>query len=242
MDISVVNSPELQHAMGSDERRAGISVDNPHADPLRSPTLIRVEWDHLFDDLEGQLAAEWEAERAALDAESERLRIAKLSLRERLRTMTAGAARAAVELSGGERWDCTLRVIGADWIGVSTPDDRRLRLIPLAAITAVAVDHGSLLASLAERASDAPGAALRERMTLGFVLRDLARRRTPVTLARRGGDPQHGTIDRAGVDHLDLALHDAGDPRRARAVHGFRIVPLDAVTWVRIERGDSAAS
>lgn len=217
-------------------------MDNPLAGDGRSPTLSRVEWDHLFADLESQLAAEWEAERAALDAESERLRIAKLSLRERLRTMTSASSHAVVELASGERWDCALRAIGADWIGVSVSDDRRLRIIPLGAIAAVAVDHGALLASLADAAAEARGASLRERMTLGFVLRDLARRRTPVTLARRGGDPQHGTIDRAGADHLDLALHDAGEPRRARSVQGFRIVPIDAVTWVRIERGDSAAS
>jgi hypothetical protein len=38
-----------------------------------------------------------------------------------------------------------------------------------------------------------------------------------------------GTIDRAGADHLDLALHDAGSPRRARAVTGFRVVPFASV-------------
>ncbi|WP_307366678.1 hypothetical protein [Microbacterium sp. W4I4] len=71
-----------------------------------------MEWEHLFEDLEGQLAAEWESERAALDAESERLRISKLTLHERLRTMAADTPRLLLELVGGERWDTTLRAIG----------------------------------------------------------------------------------------------------------------------------------
>ena len=33
-----------------------------------------MRWDRLFDDLEAQASAEWEAERAALASESERVR------------------------------------------------------------------------------------------------------------------------------------------------------------------------
>ena len=62
-----------------------------------------MEWDHLFADLEGQLAAEWEAERAALDAESERLRISKLTLRDRLRAVADERARMVLEPADGER-------------------------------------------------------------------------------------------------------------------------------------------
>lgn len=194
-----------------------------------------MEWEHLFEDLEGQLGAEWEAERAALDAESERLRIAKLSLHDRLRAL--GSARLSLEFVDEERWEAELRAVGADWIGVEARQDQRLRIVPLQAIAGIGADHGTLLDSLGSNAA-APG--LRERMTFGFMLRDLARRRTPVTVARRGTDPQHGTIDRAGADHLDLALHDPGEPRRARSVRGFRVIPFVAVSWVRVERGHSA--
>lgn len=200
-----------------------------------------MEWDHLFADLEGQLAAEWEAERAALDAESERLRISKLTLRGRLRAVVDAPARMVLELADGERWSCTLRVIGADWIGVVLPADPRLRIVPLPGISAIGFDHGTLLASLGDD-DGSGGHPLRERMTFGFVLRDLARRRTPVSVARRGSDPQHGTIDRAGADHLDLALHDAGEPRRTRSVRGFLLIPTASVSWVRVESGDTSAS
>lgn len=207
-------------------------MDNSYRARAVSPTVGGVDWEHLFDDLEGQLAAEWEAERAALDAESERLRIAKLTLRDRLRAMQAADARLLLELGSGDNWHATLSIAGADWVGVHADGDSRLRIVPLAAIESVGVDHGVLLDSLTEREADR---SLRGRMSFGFVLRDLARRRVPVTIGRRGRDPHHGTIDRAGSDHLDLALHDAHASRSARTVRGFRSIPLTALSWVRVE-------
>ncbi|REJ06554.1 hypothetical protein DY023_05455 [Microbacterium bovistercoris] len=192
-----------------------------------------MEWDHLFDDLEGQLASEWEAERAALDAESERLRISKLTLHDRLRALCGQASVVVLDLGDEHRLHATMRTIGADWIAVTIRNDPRPLIVPIAAIAGVGTDHGSLLGSLAETAELSP---LRARMDLGFVLRDLARRRTTVALAVRDGGLQHGTIDRAGADHLDIALHDAGEPRRTSTVRGFRVVPFSSLRWIRAEQ------
>ncbi|MFY9714465.1 MAG: hypothetical protein WAK00_13415 [Microbacterium sp.] len=196
-----------------------------------------MHWDRLFEDLEGQLASEWEAERAALDAESERLRISRLELRSRLRMLCAVDSPVTIELAGGQRLPVRLRALGADWIAAESSSDaesragRTMSVIPLHAISGMTMDHGMLLASLdPETAAET---SLRERMTFGFVLRDLARRRVPVRIALQGGDEVHGTIDRAGADHLDLAVHDAGEVRRAEAVRGFRIVPFSALLRLR---------
>nr|BFF10721.1 hypothetical protein GCM10025699_20240 [Microbacterium flavescens] len=81
----------------------------------------------------------------------------------------------------------------------------------------------------------APRSALAERMTFGFVLRDLVRRRAGVVVHLSSGRALTGTIDRAGADHFDLALHEPGTPRRADAIAGHRIVPFAAVAWVRVE-------
>lgn len=200
-----------------------------------------MRWDRLFDDLEGQLASEWEAERAALDAESERLRISRLDLRGRLRTLCAAEAAMTLSLVGAARLPVRLVALGADWIAVSDAADdkaratRAMRIVPLHAIRGIAPDHGLLLASLENHDDDAIG--LRERMTLGFVLRDLARRRVPVRINVSDGSELHGTIDRAGADHLDLAEHDAGLARLARSVSGFRIVPFEAIAAVQIGSG-----
>lgn len=196
-----------------------------------------MHWDRLFEDLEGQLAAEWETERAALSAESERLRISRLDLRSRLRQLCASGATAVIELANGRRHPVSLLTLGADWIAVeSTPDDgaelgRATRIVPLTSLLSIRIDHGSMLASLEESADT--GGAVRERMTFGFILRDLTRRRVPVHLDMLVGDDVHGTIDRAGSDHLDLAVHDAGSARLAGAVQGFRMIPFRAVVAVR---------
>ena len=197
-----------------------------------------MHWESLFDDLEGQLAAEWEAERAARDAESERLRIARLDLRSRLRHLCAAQAEAILHLVDGARVPVGLRSLGVDWVAAlpRVPQGARLQsavlLVPVAAVRGLTVDHGAMLASLAAESPGPP--TLRERMTLGFVLRDLARRRLPVQLRLLVGDDLHGTIDRAAVDHLDLAEHDSGAARRANAVHGFRMVPYAALSAVRV--------
>ncbi len=200
---------------------------------MLSPTLVRVHWDRLFEDLEGQLAAEWEAERAVLDAESERLRIARLGLRARLRRFEHDAALVGLRLVDGERRSVRVRVVGADWIAAQPPEGGGAVIVPLSAITGVESTHGALLATLED--AELPADELRGRMTLGYLLRDLARRRTPLHVALRDGERLHGTVDRAGADHLDLAVHDAGQARRTDAVRAFRIVPFDALVSARMD-------
>ena len=103
--------------------------------------------------------------------------------------------------------------------------------MPLAAVVAIGMPHPDVLRS----ARPAASGGLSERMTLGFVLRDLVRRRSGVSLHLTSGRVLDGTIDRAGADHLDIALHERGTSRRSDAVTGHRIVPFAAVSWVRAD-------
>ena len=206
-------------------------MDNPYAH-VPVPYARHVHWDRLFEDLEGQLAAEWESERAALDAEAERLRIAGLELRGRLRAFAASDGIVRIGIRGGLQVTGRVDRIGADWLAV---DDRSVSIIPLAAVLSLQTDHGALLRSLTDHADEPDAAAgLRERMTFGFVLRDLARRRVPVRVDASGGEPLYGTIDRAGADHLDLAEHEPGTVRRAAHVRVFRLLPFHAVSRVSV--------
>lgn len=195
-----------------------------------------MRWDRFFDDLEDQLASEWEAERAALDTEAERLRLSRVSLRERLAALvdaSAGGPVLTIDLAGGATLSARVTALGADWIALASAESRAgAVLCPLSGIVSMVVPHADLLRCA--RPGDARS-GLADRMTLGFVLRDLVRRRTPVMLHLTTGRSLHGTIDRAGADHLDLALHEPGSPRRAEAVSGHRIVPFSAVSWVRLE-------
>jgi hypothetical protein len=192
-----------------------------------------VRWDRFFDDLEDQLASEWEAERAVLDTEAERLRLSRVTLRERLQGLTASA------VSSFEFVDATVLTgevvaVGADWVGISLRPARGGVLAPLSGIVAVGVAGEDLLRSARPEAA-LPARGLAERMSIGFVLRDLARRRVPVALHTVEGRALTGTIDRAGADHLDLALHDAGAPRRTADVQGYRIVRFASICWIGLE-------
>ncbi|GAA1926017.1 hypothetical protein GCM10009775_17800 [Microbacterium aoyamense] len=190
-----------------------------------------MRWDRFFDDLEDQLASEWEAERAALDTEAERLRLSRVSLRDRLQAL-AGSDRPAAtfETADGSRHVATVTGVGADWVGLASAEGRaRGMIVPLTSIEAVGMPHAELLHS----ARPAPAtSSIVERMTLGFVLRDLARRRSAVVVHLMRGRSLAGTIDRAGADHLDLALHEPGTPRRADVVTGHRVVAFGAIAWL----------
>jgi hypothetical protein len=198
-----------------------------------------VRWDLFFEDLEDQLASEWEAERAALDTEAERLRLSRMELRSRLTALVAtaspdGAAPPSLELSDGSTLSARIEALGADWLAVVPADGARrgMSIVPLASIRGVGLAYGDLLRS-ARPAERRPG--LSERMTFGFVMRDVARRRVPVAVGTASGRVLTGTIDRAGADHLDLALHEPGAARRAGDVLGYRLVPFGSVGWVRLD-------
>ena len=189
-------------------------------------------WERFFEDLEDQLDSEWEAERAALDSEAERLRLSRITLRERLVPLAVHGDRAlAIETADGTLLTGRLTALGADWAAVDV-DARRAApvIVPLHGVVAIGMARADVVGSARDAAV---GSALQQRMTFAFVLRDLARRRVPVTVQTLGGRALSGTVDRAGADHLDLALHDAGAPRRTADVTGYRLVMLASISWAR---------
>lgn len=194
-----------------------------------------VRWDRFFEDLEDQLSSEWEAERAALETEAERLRLSRVALRERLRALAQrdrSTTPPSFELSDGTVVAAEVSGVGADWVVLEPAARSGGILVPLVAIWTLGMPHADLLQTARP---SGPASALSDRLTFGFVLRDLVRRRSPVTVHLVGGRMLTGTIDRAGADHFDIALHDPGTPRRAEAVTGHRVVPFSAVSAVRID-------
>nr|WP_208382523.1 hypothetical protein [Microbacterium ulmi] len=190
----------------------------------------------MFDDLEDQLASEWEAERAALDTEAERLRLSRVALREWLEAIAgqAGGATPSIELVDGTVLSGHVEGVGADWIALEPSGSRPATLlVPLSSIASIGMAHADVLRSA--RPAATARSPLADRLTLGYVLRDLVRRRAGVALQLATGRLLTGTIDRAGADHLDLALHDPGAPRRASEVTGHRLVAFSAIAFVRVE-------
>jgi hypothetical protein len=197
-----------------------------------------MRWDDLFDDLEGQLEQELGAEEVDLLAEEERLRLGRLSLRDRVLAMTRAGEAAADELRLVLRDGTTVMVavgsVGRDWLVGELGGPRRGScLVPLGAIASVLPTAEQLSRSVLGEPSSESAVSLSGRLGLSFVLRDLCRRRAALELSTASGGRLHGTIDRVGRDHLDLAEHEAGVPRRAAAVTRIRMLPVAELVLVR---------
>lgn len=197
-----------------------------------------MRWDSLFDDLEGQLDDELGADDADAGIEEERLRRGRLTLRDRLVALSGVGSRAlALGFTDGSTTRVVVTSFGKDWfVAVPEPQGGGRRpemVIPIWAVTTIRLAPQDVERSLEVRQQ--PESRLTDRLTLSFVLRDLCRRRAAVAVRIIGADGAStlsGTIDRVGRDHLDLAVHDAGAPRRAANVGEIRIVSFAAIVAV----------
>jgi hypothetical protein len=199
-----------------------------------------MRWDNLFDDLESQLEQELSAEDIDLRVEEERLRLARLGIRDRLRSLHEAPespedAVLRLVLADGSRVTVAAGTFGRDWFFGELIEEsgRRPRcVVPLDAIEGIVLGRRQVEPSLEPPAAES-SAALSARLGLPFVLRDLCRRRAAVELRLRSSR-LHGTIDRVGRDHLDLAVHEPGEARRESAISEFRIVRLTELVLVRL--------
>ena len=202
-----------------------------------------MRWDKLFDDLESQLEHGLSAEELDLEAEEERLRLGRLAIRDRLVAVHESEPAGSVYvievcLAAGIRLRLHPVTFGRDWFSADLMRDAGLPshdqcIVPIAAIEGVVLSGAQLAASLAPEAAADGHPSLSSRLGLPFVLRDLCRRRRPLDLVLSSGE-LHGTLDRVGRDHVDLAIHERGMARRQAAVREVRLVPLAAVLYVRL--------
>ena len=195
----------------------------------------RMRWDHLFDDLAGQLEHELTAEEADLQKEEERLRLGRLGVRERIvalkRTRDHALMEVAVTLRNGARIRLEPMTVGRDWMAgdIDGRDDAQA-VVPFDAIESITLRDEQITPSLTP---EEPKPDLSSRLGLPFLLRDLCRRRVAVRIDTVSSSLT-GTIDRVGRDHLDLAEHDLDTPRRREVVRGVRLVRLDQVVVLRL--------
>lgn len=210
-----------------------------------------MRWDNLFDDLESQLEHELAVDEIDVRAETERLRLGRLGIRDRLIEMTrfaSGSERATI--GGVTSGDEVIRVVlqgeralgvrpdvfGRDWLAGELIDGSHRKsqcVLPLASIVSILPTAGQLESSVNQ--SPAPPAAgrLTDRLGIAFVLRDLCRRRAAVEVVTRDGQ-LFGTIDRVARDHCDLALHPPATPRRAANVSGTALVAFANILYLRL--------
>lgn len=179
-----------------------------------------MRWEELFADLEGQLAAAESAELAAEVADRTRREWALQTASQRVRPGLR------VTLTAHGLPPLTGRVVdgGVDWLLLEEPTRRQ-----------VLVRLGSVLSITGlDRASEPPlEGEVQRRLDFRYALRGLARDRAGVQLVLADGSQRSGTIDRVGADHLELAEHPPGEPRRRDAVTAVVLVPLAALSAVR---------
>ncbi len=195
-----------------------------------------MRWDHLFDDLAGQLEHELQSEESDLRLEEERMRLGRLPLRERLAVLKASAdpalSRVRLRVRNGETHDVRLVTVGRDWLAgdIEGGAGASQAIVPLTAVDSLVLTQQQADVSLDPLVTTSELAA---RLGVAFLLRDLCRRRAAVTVVTAAGLAS-GTIDRVGRDHLDLAVHDLDAPRRSSAVAHVRVVAFDQLLLVRL--------
>jgi hypothetical protein len=182
-----------------------------------------MRWDDLFADLDAQLEAAEAAELAGEITDRTRRELGLLRLVDRLRA--ARGAVVAVTVLGAGTVHGRLVDTGPDWVLLAETGKGEL-LLAAAAVLALS-GTGAM--------SEAPGSEgeLARRLDLRWALRGLARSRAGVQVVLVDGTVLAGTLDRVGADHVDLAEHAPGEPRRSGTVRQVRLLPLAGLSVVR---------
>ena len=182
-----------------------------------------MRWEALFGDLEAQGEQMAAAELHAEVADRTRREQGLLGLVDRLRETEGHPL--AVTVWGAGSVHGRLLDAGTDWLLLEETGGREV-LVPLTAVLGI-TGVGARTA-----APDSEGEVGR-RLDLRWALRGLARDRAGVAVVLRDGATVTGTLDRVGADHVDVAEHAPGEPRRAGAVRQVRVVPVSALALLR---------
>ncbi len=180
-------------------------------------------WPALFADMEARLEGLLDAELDMEVAERTRAETARLELADLLR----GACGSPLVLRLGAAVEIRVHVqaVGPDWLAGYDPSGADV-LIPLGSIVLV---RGSRPVRQVRALYGPVDVGLR----LGSVLRRLARDRAGVEVLTRDGGRLYGTIDRVGVDFIELAVHPLDELRRPSAVRYVCLVVSKTILLVR---------
>lgn len=180
-----------------------------------------MRWSDLFDDLEGQLAAQEAAERQGEVVEHTRAALGRVRLVERLVADTGAPVR--LGLRGGIAVEGLIEEVAQDWLLVMERETREV-FVTLAGVLTVQ--------GLSGRSDPGRRTSVQRSLDLRHALRALSRDRSLVRVRDIDGGSSTGTIDRVGADHLDLSTHPDDLPRRTREVRAVVTIPYAALVCV----------
>jgi hypothetical protein len=182
-----------------------------------------MRWQQLFADLQGQFEAAEAATEFAESASRARLEAGAVRLGDRMRGSLGGAL--TLRCQGAGQVAGVLTDVGVDWLLLEDEAGRELLASRRALVSVSGL--GRLTAA------PEPELAVRGRLDLRWALRALARDRAAVQIVLVDGAFVVGTIDRVGVDFVEVAEHAVEEPRRQKAVRGVQAVVIDGVAVVR---------
>jgi len=179
-----------------------------------------MRWTDLFADLEAQAASLAGADLDGEVAERTRIEGGRLTLAARL----GGALGHEVELRCAGVGSCRglVDAVAKDWLLLAESGGIVL-LVPAASVLSVS--------GLGRRSAVSSAASVE--LSLRSVLRRIARDRAPVRAVLIDGTTVAGTVDRVGVDFLEIAEHPPDEPRRPAAVTAVRVIPFTGLGALR---------
>jgi hypothetical protein len=180
-----------------------------------------MRWDDLFADLEAQAEALVTAERDAEVDELVRVEASRLQFLDRLRPAVEGPIK--LRCLGGLVLSGILGRVGTDWLLLDEGGGREA-IVATAALVSVA-GHGRL--------SGAASSRLDAKLGIGHALRGVARDRSVLRACLTDGSVIDGTVDRVGLDFVEIAEHAAGEPRRRGEVRQVLLVPISSLAVLR---------
>jgi hypothetical protein len=180
-------------------------------------------WEQLFADLDAEFEAGLQAELDAEIAERARAELNRIGLLDRLRAATGRPV--TVTVDGAGTVVATVHRVGAGWAVLDAGGvDVLLNATAIVSVAGLA----------ATGAQSLPDVGVDSRLGLGFVLRGLARDRSPIVVRLRDGTALGGTLERVGADAVDIAEHRSGEPYPGGGRGPVRSVPFAAISLVRI--------
>lgn len=184
-----------------------------------------MRWDELFADLDGQLDDAAASELASEVADRTRREVAALSLVDRARAARGHPLR--VQLLARESVSGLLLDVGVHWLLLRDEIGRDV-LVPWTAVVSVlGLGQGSV--------APEQGGQVFRRLGLTAALRAIARDRATVTIGLVDGSLVSGTLDRVGLDFVEISEHPVGEARRPARVSAVRtIAHTGLVTITRI--------
>jgi hypothetical protein len=181
-----------------------------------------MRWDELFRDLEAQMKAAEVAELAGEIADRTRREVAMLSLIDRARGAVGHTVR--VQLAGVGALVGMLLEVGSEWLLMREDAGRDVLVTWISVITITGIGVGS--------AAPGEGGEVFRRLGLGSALRAVARDRAPVSMGLVDGSLLTGTLDRVGLDFVEVSEHPVGEARRPDRIIGVRTVALAGIATV----------